>query len=84
MMHVAVRLEHHQFVDDHAAMAAQPAKIISLQVDEHDVLGPFLGVRQQGFGIAPVGDGIPPAGACPGDGARLDHAVGGGMHQALR
>src|SRR5690606_13213031 len=44
---VAVALDRHAVVDDHAADLADPADVVAVQVDQHDVLGPLLGVGQQ-------------------------------------
>ncbi len=38
----------------HAAGFADAAEIVALEVDEHDVLGAFLGMRHQFGGVAPV------------------------------
>ena len=54
VMHVCVRLRDHVLIHAHAARLADAAEIIAFEVDEHDVLGPFLGMRHQFGGIAPV------------------------------
>jgi hypothetical protein len=47
VVHVRVALHHHQLVDANAAGLADPAQVVALQVDEHDVLGALLRVRHQ-------------------------------------
>ena len=59
-----------------------PADVVSPQVHQHDVFGPFLGVRQEvGLqGLVFLGGGPPGAGA--GDGA-VDDMVALQAHQDL-
>ena len=44
---VAVALDHHHVGDLDRAELGDAADVVAAQVDEHDVLGPFLGVGQQ-------------------------------------
>src|SRR5690606_17728222 len=47
VVHVFVGLHHHQLVHAHAARPADPAQVVALQVDEHHMLGPLLGMADQ-------------------------------------
>ena len=60
-MHVRVGLGDHVFVHRHAARLADASEIVALEVDQHDVLGAFLGMRDQFGGVAPI-----LLGRCPG------------------
>lgn len=47
MEEVAVGLDDHEVVDRHRAGHRDAAHVVAAEVDEHDVLGALLGVRQQ-------------------------------------
>ena len=47
VMHVRVTLDRHQLVHFDRARHADAAEIVALQVDQHDVLGAFLGMADQ-------------------------------------
>src|SRR5690606_33198636 len=64
---VAVALDHELFADPDAARLADAADVVAAEVDQHQVLGAFLGVGQQfGFQRAIFLDG-PAARAGAGD-----------------
>jgi hypothetical protein len=63
---VAVALEGHQLVDLSGAELDHPAHVVAGQVDQHDVLGPLLGVLDQLGGQA----GGRARRCCPGSGCR--------------
>ena len=50
MHDVAVTFDGHDVADLHAAVAGDPANVVAAQIDEHDVLGPFLGIGDQFLG----------------------------------
>ena len=54
MHDVAVTFDGHDVADLHAAVAGDPANVVAAQIDEHDVLGPFLGIGDQFLGQARV------------------------------
>ena len=54
MEDVRVGLDDHQLVDLHRPVLADPAEVVSAQVDEHHVLGPLLRVAKQLLGLSPV------------------------------
>ena len=69
--HVAVALQRHQLVDVHGAESGDPPDVVAGQVDQHDVLGPLLGVLGQLGGHPPVVlVGRCPAGGCRRSGGR--------------
>ena len=80
---VRVALDDHQITDAHGAVVGHTADIIACEIDEHDVLGAFLGVIQQFLSQRIVFSGgfAPPASA--GDGADVDAAVHA-LHMNLR
>ena len=45
--HVAVALDDHHVGDFDRAVAGDAADVVAAQIDEHHVLGPFLGIGQQ-------------------------------------
>ncbi len=47
---MAVALDDHHVGDFDAAVFGDAADVVAAEVDEHHVLGPFLGVGQQFFG----------------------------------
>ena len=47
VMHVRIRLGDHVLVHRHAAGFAHAPEIVALEVDQHDVLGAFLGMRDR-------------------------------------
>ena len=47
---VRVALDLHHVGQLHRAVVGDPADVVAAQVDEHDVLGPLLGVGQQLLG----------------------------------
>ena len=63
MDHMGIVLHHHHLVDRDRAVGADLAEVVPLEVEEHDMLGPLLFVRQQfdgqlrGLGAVPA----PPA-----------------------
>ena len=46
-MHVCVALQHHHLIDFDTAGFAHAAKIIALQINQHDMFRPLLWVRKQ-------------------------------------
>ena len=89
MHDVAVALDDHQVFHLHGAEIAHPADVIARQVDQHDVLGPFLGVGQQFGFVRLVLFGCLAAGPRSGDGPDLnvplfapDMDFRGSSHQA--
>ena len=83
MDHVGVALDGHELVDFDAADGGDAADIVAAQIDQHDVLGAFLRVREQvGFQLAFFfRRGAAPARA--GDGAELD-GIAGQPHHGFR
>ena len=83
MNHVGVALDGHQFVDFDAADRRDAADVVSTEIDQHDVFGPFLRVGKQiGFELAFFfRRGAAPARA--GDRAELD-GVAGEPHHGFR
>jgi hypothetical protein len=77
-MHLGVGLDHHQLVDPHRAGLTDAAKIVALEIDEHDVLGPFLGMGTQLLDQLLVARVVRVAPACAGNrsglGTPLAHA----------
>ena len=47
MHHVRVALDHHVFRQADGARSGDAADIVAAQVDEHEMLGDFLGVGEQ-------------------------------------
>jgi len=43
---VAVTLDGHHFADDDGADFGDPADVVAVQIDEHDVLGSFFWIGQ--------------------------------------
>jgi hypothetical protein len=70
---VRVTLDDHLVGDLDAAGLGDAADVVARQIDQHHVLGAFLRVGQQFFGVAPVllGRGA----ARPGAGQRADGDV---------
>ena len=81
---VRVVLVHHQLGDSHGAVGADLAEVVALEIDEHDVLGPFLRVEIELAGEVVVLGPACAARAGPGDGSRLGPAVGAERDKALR
>ena len=75
VMHVCIGLGDHVFVHRHAAGLADAAEIVAFEIDQHDVLGAFLGMRHQLGGVAPILLGVPVARARAGDGPRRNLAA---------
>ena len=73
---MAVALDGHEVGDFHGAVFGDAADIVAGEVDEHEVLGAFLGVGHEVFGVRGIlfGRGAAPAGAC--DGADFHEAAG--------
>ena len=70
MHDVAVALDRHEVDDLDRARPADPAQVVAAQVDQHQVLGPLLGVGEQLGGQRASSSGSrPPAGA----GDRVQH-----------
>ena len=44
---VGILLDRHEFVNPHAAESADAAQVISLEIDEHEVLRPFFFICKQ-------------------------------------
>ena len=44
MHHVRVALDEHQLFDAHRAVFRNAAQVVAAQIDQHDVLGAFLGI----------------------------------------
>ena len=61
MHDVAVGLDLHQLVDDHAAVLAHAPEVVATEVDEHHVLGALLLVGEQLQRDPPVLLGARPA-----------------------
>ena len=71
---MAVALDPHEIDDVDGAGGADPADVVARQVDEHDVLGPLLGVGPQlGRELGVDLRGRAPG---PGTGGRMDHDPG--------
>ena len=72
---MGVPFHHHEVGHLHGAVFAHAAQVVAPQVHQHDVLGPFLGVRLQvGLQGRVLFWGAPPRpGAC--DGSGFGHAV---------
>ncbi len=51
MVHMRVRLGHHELLDAHRPRLAHAPEVIALEVDQHDVLGALLGVRDESGGL---------------------------------
>ena len=79
---VTVELVDHELVDAHRAVLADPAEVVALQVDQHDVLGAVLGVEVELLGEVVGGERA--AGPRAGDGAGLGPALGVERDEALR
>src|SRR6185369_17607482 len=47
VMHVRVRLDGHELIDAHAARLADPAKVVALEVDQHDVFRALFRMRRE-------------------------------------
>ncbi len=47
MHDMGIELHHHVLIDLDTADPGNPSQIISSQVDEHDMFGPFLGVLKE-------------------------------------
>ena len=47
VVHVGVALDDHEFVDPHGPCLAHAAEVVALEVDQHHVLGAFLGTADQ-------------------------------------
>src|SRR5207302_1127285 len=47
MHHVRVPADAHENVHLHRARRADPAEVVAAQIDEHEMLGPFLGALQE-------------------------------------
>jgi hypothetical protein len=75
VMHVRIRLDRHELVDLHAARLAHAPQIVALQVDQHHVLGPLLGMRVQLARQRSIGLRIRAARSCACDRTRRDQAV---------
>ena len=63
-MHMGVGLDGHELVDAHAAGLADPAEVVALEIDEHDVLGALLGVRRPARHLRRVSPGRGCAAGC--------------------
>ena len=50
MHHVAVTFDDHHVGDFHRPIAGDAANIVAAEIDEHHVLGTFLGIGQQFLG----------------------------------
>ena len=78
-----VALQHHELLDPLGAVTHHPPDVVAGQVDEHDVLGPLLGVFAQLGRHAPV-VGLA-ATAAPGARDRpADHPAVEELHHGLR
>ena len=73
--HVAVAFDEHEVLDLDAAEFGDAADVVAAEVDQHDVLGDFLGVGAEIFFEGAVGGFVRAAGAGAGDGAVLDAAL---------
>ena len=72
MVHMSVRLGHHELLDAHRPRRAHAPEVIALEVDQHDVLGALLGMRDESGGLCAVFFRLPAARPSPCDGSRLD------------
>ena len=61
MHHVRVSLDLHHVGQLDRAELGHPADVVAAQVDEHDVLGPFLGIGQELLGQGPSSASSAPA-----------------------
>ena len=72
MVHVGVGLDAHELVDAHRARRAHPPEIVALEIDQHHVLGAFLGMRGELGHLARVAAGLAAPRAGAGDRPGLD------------
>ena len=72
VVQMRVALGHHEFVHFHGAGHADPAQVIALQVDQHDMLGALLRIGQQFLALGVVAGRRAAARAGAGDRAGLD------------
>jgi hypothetical protein len=79
---VAVALDHAVRIDAHGAGRGHPAEIVARQIDQHDVLGVLLGIREQIALELEIAVGIGAARPRPCDGAKLRVAAVR-LHQRL-
>ncbi len=69
---VRVALDGHEVGHLDGGVVADPPDVVAGEVDQHDVLGPLLGVGEELLGHGLVLQGIVAAGTGPGDGADGD------------
>ncbi len=74
--HVAVVLDLLEARHPHGAGHADPADVVAAEVDQHHVLGPFLGVGGEVFGEPAVAFGVDAARPGAGDRPGLQAAAG--------
>src|SRR5581483_1240111 len=75
MHDVAVALDFHQLCYAHSAEVRNPANIVAREIDEHDVLGAFLGIGQKFGGVSLILCGGSAARTCAREWANLDRIV---------
>ena len=80
--HMRVALDGHEIGDPHRPVARETAHVIAAQIDQHDMLGALLLVRQQFGGERRIFFRRLAAWTCAGDGTYGEMAVGH-AHQQL-
>ncbi len=84
MHDVAVALDRHDVGHFDAAVAGNAADVVAAQVDQHHVLGPFLGIGQQFFGQPAVFFFVGSAGTRAGQRANGNPATDDADHDFRR
>ena len=74
MHHMRVSFDLHHIGELHGLIIGHAADVVAAQVDEHDMLGAFLGISQQLIGQGLVFGFIRPAAAGARQGPDRDHA----------
>ena len=46
-MDMRVTFDHHQLINFNGSTLTNPTQVVAFQVDQHDVLGPLLGMGHQ-------------------------------------
>ena len=75
MHDMRIALDDHFLGQPDAADAADPPRVVTSQIDQHQMLGQFLGVGQQVFFQRQILGLVPAARTGAGDRAHGDHAI---------